>query len=262
MPKSGGKKLFVSKCGSKCGVKWKCGVKTLRRQNVASGTNVVAPPKWWKCGFKQCGVEMWRQAHIWWRLRKWPKCGVKQCGVRHKCGGSPKCGVKQCGVKMWRQAQMWWQSEMWRQTMWRQNVASDTPFAKLSSRKCVFKKGIQWQAQKCYTKCLCPAYLYISISWHRYHTVVRNAFYARILHYVLKNWVPDSGAAYLLLQLNLITWPRHQAWSCFSEVERLRYVHAHRGITISGEWQEDLQHGYGVRPQPMEEEWVSETWIH
>ena len=123
MPKSGGKKLFVSKCGSKCGVKWKCGVKTLRRQNVASGTNVVAPPKWWKCGFKQCGVEMWRQAHIWWRLRKWPKCGVKQCGVRHKCGGSPKCGVnaaskcgvrhkcggspkcgvKQCGVKMWRQ---------------------------------------------------------------------------------------------------------------------------------------------------------------
>ena len=150
MPKSGGKKLFVSKCGSKCGVK------TLRRQNVASGTNVVAPPKWWKCGFKQCGVEMWRQAQIWWRLRKWPKCGVKQCGVRHKCGGSPKCGVKQCGVKMWRQAQMWWQSEMWRQTTWRQNVASDTPFAKLSSRKCVFKKGIQWQAQKCYTKCLCP----------------------------------------------------------------------------------------------------------
>ena len=25
-----------------------------------------------------------------------------------------------------------------------------------------------------------------------------------------------------------------------------RYVHAGRGITISGEWQEDLQHGYGV----------------
>eukprot|EP00434_Breviolum_minutum_P022831 symbB.v1.2.020145.t1/scaffold1642.1/size107908/4 len=25
-----------------------------------------------------------------------------------------------------------------------------------------------------------------------------------------------------------------------------QYVHAHRGITISGEWQEDLQHGYGV----------------
>ena len=45
---------------------------------------------------------------------------------------------------------------MWRQTMWRQNVASDTPFAELSSRKCVFKKGFQWQAQKCYTKCLCP----------------------------------------------------------------------------------------------------------
>ena len=165
MPKSGGKKLFVSKCGSKCGVKWKCGVKTLRRQNVASGTNVVAPPKWWKCGFKQCGVEMWRQAQIWWRLRKWPKCGVKQCGVRDKCGGSPKCGVKQCGVKMWRQAQMWWQSEMWRQTMWRQNVASDTPFAKLFSRKCVFKKGIQWQAQKCYTKCLCPGKIDSFQSW-------------------------------------------------------------------------------------------------
>ena len=95
------KKLFVSKCGSKCGVKWKCGVKTMRRQNVASGTNVVAPPKWWKCDFKQCGAEMWRQAQMWWRLRKWPKCGVKQCGVRRKCGGSPKCGVKQCGVKMW-----------------------------------------------------------------------------------------------------------------------------------------------------------------
>ena len=75
------------------------------RQNVASGTNVVAPPKWWKCGFKQCGVEMWSQAQIWWRLRKWPKCGVKH---------------------MWRLAQMWWQSEMWRQTMRRQNVASGT----------------------------------------------------------------------------------------------------------------------------------------
>ena len=118
-----------------------------------------------KCGFRhKCGgtsemMEMWRQAQMWWRLRKWPKCGVKQCGVRHKCGGSPKCGVKQCGVKMCCQAQMWWQSEMWRQTMWRQNVASDTPFAKLSSRKCVFKKGIQWQAQKCYTKCLCPVEL-------------------------------------------------------------------------------------------------------
>ena len=63
------------------------------RRNVASSTNVVAPPKM---------TEMRRQT-------------------------------------MWRQAQMWWQSEMWRQTMWRQNVASDTPFAKLSSRKCVFK---------------------------------------------------------------------------------------------------------------------------
>ena len=103
----------------KCGFRHKCGgasemmemwLQTMRRRNVASSTNLVAPPKM---------TEMWRQT-------------------------------------MWRQAQMWWQSEMWRQTMWRQNVASDTPFAKLSSRKCVFKKGIQWQAQKCYTKCLCP----------------------------------------------------------------------------------------------------------
>jgi len=37
--------------------------------------------------------------------------------------------------------------------MWRQNVAANTPCTKLSSRKCVFKTGIQWQAQKCYTKC-------------------------------------------------------------------------------------------------------------
>ena len=153
----------------KCGVRHKCGGasemmemwrQTMRRQNVASGTNVVAPPKSWKCGVKQCGVKMWRQAQMWWRLRNHGNVAsnnvASKCGVRHKCGGSPKCGVKQCGVKMWRQAQMWWQSEMWRQTMRRQNVASDTPFAKLSSKKCVFKKGIQWQAQKYYTKCLCP----------------------------------------------------------------------------------------------------------
>ena len=110
----------------KCGFRHKCGgasammemwLQTMWRRNVASSTNVVAPPKM---------TEMWRQT-------------------------------------MWRQAQMWWQSEMWRQTMWRQNVASDTPFAKLSSRKCVFKKGIRWQAQKCYTKCLCPAIISIYI---------------------------------------------------------------------------------------------------
>ena len=89
-------------------------------------------------------------------------------GVRHKCGGSPKCGVKQCGVKMWRQAQMWRQSEMWRQTMWRQNVTSNTPLTKLCFRKCVFKKGIQWQAQKYYTICLYPVFLYIHIFTYRY----------------------------------------------------------------------------------------------
>ena len=89
---------------------------TTWRQNVASGTSVVAPPKSWKCG------------------------------------------VKQCGVKMWRQAQMWRQSEMWRQTMWRQNVASGTPLTKLCFRKCVFKKGIQWHAQKYYTICLYPVF--------------------------------------------------------------------------------------------------------
>ena len=71
-----------------------------------------------------------------------------------------KCGIKQCGVEMWRQTLMWRQSEMWRQTMWRQNVAPNTPCTKRSSRKCVFKKGIQWQAQKCYTKCLHPVDLY------------------------------------------------------------------------------------------------------
>ena len=112
---------------SKCGVRHKCGGaseimemwrQTMWRQNVASGTNVVAPPKSWKCG------------------------------------------VKQCGVKMWRQAQMWRQSEMWRQTMWRQNVASGTLLTKLCFRKCVFKKGIQWQAQKYYTICLYPVYMY------------------------------------------------------------------------------------------------------
>ena len=71
-----------------------------------------------------------------------------------------KCGIKQCGVEMWRQTLMWRQSEMCRQTMWRQNVAPNTPCTKRSSRKCVFKKGIQWQAQKCYTKCLHPVDLY------------------------------------------------------------------------------------------------------
>ncbi len=56
----------------------------------------------------------------------------------------------------------------------------------------------------------------VHICTYRYHdvdtiAVVRNTFYGRILHYVLKNWVPDSGAGYLL-QLNLRTWPQHQAW--------------------------------------------------
>ena len=157
MPKFGGKKLFVSTCGPKCGVK------TLRRQNVASGTNVVAPPKWWKCGFKQCGVEMWRQAQIWWRLRKWPKCGVKQCGVRHKCGGSPKCGVKQCGVKMWRQAQMWWQSEMWRQTMWRQTLPLPNCLPGNVSSKKVFSGR-----HKSATLNACALYIYIYTAIYTY----------------------------------------------------------------------------------------------
>ena len=107
---------------------------------------------------------MWRQTLMWRRLRNDGNVisnnVASKCGVAGKCGGSPKCGVKQCGVKMWRQAQMWRQSEMWCQTMWRQNVASETHFTKLSSRKFVFKKGIQWQAQKCYTKCLWPIILY------------------------------------------------------------------------------------------------------
>ena len=124
----------------KCGFRHKCGgasemmemwLQTMWRRNVASSTNVVAPPKMTEM-WRQT---MWRQAQMWWQSEMWRQT-------------------------MWRQAQMWWQSEMWRQTMWRQNVASDTPFAKLSSRKCVFKKRIQWQAQKCYTKCLCPAISY------------------------------------------------------------------------------------------------------
>ena len=85
----------------KCGFKHKCGGaskmmemwrQTMRRQNVASSTNVVAPPKMtemWRQTVKQCGVRH--------KCGGSPKCGVKQCGVRHKCGGSPKCGVK-----MWR----------------------------------------------------------------------------------------------------------------------------------------------------------------
>ena len=97
-------------------------------------------------------VKMWRQNNA-----------APKCGFRHKCGGASEMMEMWLQTMwrqaMWRQAQMWWQSEMWRQTMRRQNVASDTPFAKLSSRKCVFKKGIQWQAQKCYTKCLRPALL-------------------------------------------------------------------------------------------------------
>ena len=111
----------------KCGVRHKCGGaseimemwrQTMWRQNVASGTNVVAPPKSWKCGVKMWRQaqmwwrlrimemwrqKMWRQAQMWWRLRNHGNVASK-CGVRHKCGGSPKCGVKQCGVKMWRQA--------------------------------------------------------------------------------------------------------------------------------------------------------------
>ena len=124
-PKSGGKKLLFSKCG----VKWKCGVK------------------------------MWRQAQMWWCLRNhgnvaWNNV-ASQCGVRHYCGGAFEM-MEMWQQTMWRQTLMWRQSEMWRQTMWRQNVAPNTPCAKRSSRKCLFKKGIQWQAQKCYAKCLHP----------------------------------------------------------------------------------------------------------
>ena len=73
---------------SKCGVRHKCGGaseimemwrQTMWRQNVASGTNVVAV------------------------RNVASNNAASKCGVRHKCGGSPKCGVKQCGVKMWRQ---------------------------------------------------------------------------------------------------------------------------------------------------------------
>ena len=161
----------------KCGVRHKCGGASeimemcrqpMWRQNVASGTNVVAPPKSWKCGVKQCGVKMWRQAQMWWRLRimeMWRQTMWRQNVASNTNVVAPpkswKCGVKQCGVKMWRQAQMWQQSEMWRQTMWRQNVASGTALTKLCFRKCVFKKGIQWQAQKYYTICLYPVYIYI-----------------------------------------------------------------------------------------------------
>ena len=135
---------------------------------------------WWKkTACLQMWVQMWRQAQMSWRLGN-DRNVASKCGVKHKCGGAsemmemwlqtmwrrnvasstnvvaPPKMTEMWRQTMWRQAQMWWQSEMSRQTMWRQNVASDTPFAKLSSRKCVFKKGIQWQAQKCYTKCLCP----------------------------------------------------------------------------------------------------------
>ena len=91
----------------KCGFRHKCGgasemmerwLQTMRRRNVASSTNLVAPPKMTEM-WRQT---MWRQAQMWWQSEMWNNAASK-CGVRHKCGGSPKCGVKQCGVKMWRQ---------------------------------------------------------------------------------------------------------------------------------------------------------------
>ena len=97
------------------------------------------------------------KSKIWWnKNRLSPNVASSEnvsskCAVRDKCGGASEMmemWVKQCGVEMWRQTLMWRQSEMWRQ-----NVAANTPCTKLSSRKCVFKTGIQWQAQKCYTKC-------------------------------------------------------------------------------------------------------------
>ena len=77
---------------------------TMRRRNVASDTNVAAPPTWWKCDVKQCGVEMWRHAQMWWQSEMWRQTirrqnvasGTNVAAVRNVASNNvaSECGVK------------------------------------------------------------------------------------------------------------------------------------------------------------------------